>query len=231
MKVEGAKELDIELTEEQNEQLSLYLKELLEWNKNINLTSITAEDEIIIKHFLDSLTIAKAVDLSQISTLLDIGAGAGLPGIPLKIAFPHLNVTMVDSTRKKVNFMKHVIEMLKLENSKAVFSRSEDFPREMKESFDIVTSRAVAELRVLAEYCLPYVKIGGFFVAYKGADTENEIAAANNAISTLGGELERTVKLTLPNTDMIRNLVVIRKIGRAPDNFPRRAGIAKKRPL
>jgi len=231
MQIKGAQELGIDLTTDQKEQFFIIYKELIEWNNNFNLTSITSKEEIEAKHFLDSLTLIKAVDLENVSTLLDIGSGAGFPGIPLKIAFPHLSVTLIDSTRKKVNFMNHVIEKLALKNIRAIFCRSEDLPKDMRETFDVVTSRAVADLRVLCEYCMPYAKLNGLFVAYKGKDIQDEFDQAGNAISILGGKHERTVRLTLPGTDMIRNLIVIKKQDRTPSSFPRRAGMAKKNPL
>lgn len=231
MRIKGADELGLSLSREQNEQFFIYSKQLIEWNNTANLTSITSEDEISTKHFLDSLSIVKVADLTEIRSVIDIGAGAGFPGIPLKIAYPHLSVCLVDSVRKKVAFMEHITKVLGLADTKAVFSRSEDLPPDMRESFDMAVSRAVAELSVLSEYCMPYVRVNGRFIAYKGGNIDEEINASLNAIKILGGRIEKKIEFELPGTDIKRSLVVIRKTERTPAAFPRRAGMAKKKPL
>ena len=207
MEIIGLEKLGISLNDDQKEKFSTLKKELLEWNKKINLTSIESEEDIATKHFLDSLTLSKAIDLTKTSTLLDIGSGAGFPGIPLKIVFPNIKITLVDSVKKKVDFTKHIIKTLNLDNVEAISSRSEDLPKDFLESFDIVTSRAVAELKVLSELCLPYVKLNGLFIAYKSKDLENELVSAQDAISVLGGKVKENINLSLSDTiNMERNL-------------------------
>ena len=208
----------------------IYLRELLEWNKKFNLTSITDPEEIRLKHFEDSLLLLQAVPLTD-QTVIDVGAGAGFPGIPLKIACPEIKLTLLEGTRKKTEFLKHIVSVLSLQEVEIAAARAEDFAKEKREYFDLAVSRAVAKLNVLCEYCLPLVKIGGIFVAYKEEKAEEEVKAAQTAIQTLGGKLKEIKKVCLPNSDIIRSLVIIDKISPTPPKFPRRAGMAKKRPL
>ena len=198
----------------------VYLRELLEWNKKFNLTSITGPEEIRKKHFEDSLLLLQTIQLNN-ESVVDVGAGAGFPGIPLKIACPGIKLTLLEATRKKVDFLKHIIKVLDLKNTEAIWSRAENF----RGQFDLAVSRAVAKLNVLCEYCLPLVKIGGFFVAYKEEKIEDEVEEAKNAIETLGGKLRQIEKSPQ------RSLVIIDKIKATPTKYPRRAGMAKKKPL
>jgi 16S rRNA (guanine527-N7)-methyltransferase len=207
-----------------------YLKELLEWNKKFNLTSITDPEEIRIKHFEDSLSLLKVFPLTD-QSVIDVGAGAGFPGIPLRIACPEIKLTLLEATGKKVEFLRHVISKLNLSDVKVIKGRAEDIAKEQKEIFDIAVSRAVAKLNLLCEYCLPFVKTGGSFVAYKEDQVEAEVGAAGNAIKTLGGKLKEIKKVKLPNSDIIRSLVIIEKASPTPAKYPRRAGMAKKQPL
>jgi len=202
----------------------IYLKELLEWNEKFNLTSITDPEEIRKKHFEDSLLLLQTIQLTN-ESVVDVGAGAGFPGIPLKIACPEIKLTLLEATKKKVEFLKHIIQVLELVNTEAIWARAEDFAREHREEFDLAVSRAVAKLNVLCEYCLPFVKIGGLFVAYKEEKVEEEAKQAEKAIEILGGKLKE-IKI-LP----FRSLVIIEKVSKSPDKYPRRAGMAKKRPL
>lgn len=214
-------------------EFELYKKELLLWNKRINLTSITDEKEVEVKHFLDSLSIAQAVDLTNPLRVIDIGTGAGFPGIPIKIVFPNIKLTLLESVQKKVNFLEHIIKILDLKEVEALWGRAEDFgqKKEYREAFDVSVSRAVAELRILAEYCLPFVRIGGLFVAQKEEKVEEELDSAQKAISTLGGKLKEVIKVKLPLSEITHSLVVIEKVSKTPEKYPRRAGMPKKKPL
>ena len=202
-----------------------YINEIISWNQKFNLTGLKTKDDIKLKLYDDSLNIAKAVDLSEHIKVIDIGCGAGFPGIPLKIEFPHIELTLIDSVAKKINFIDHVIKLLDLKGTKAICGRAEDIASDHREMFDLAVSRAVAKLNTLCEYCLPFVKVGGSFIAQKGPDIEEEIRSAMSAIDVLGGSL--TDKVRVPSG----HLVVIKKIGSTPKEFPRRAGIPAKNPL
>lgn len=208
----------------------IYLKELLAWNKKYNLTAITDPEEIRIKHFEDSLALLQAIQLTN-QSVIDVGTGAGFPGIPLKIVCPGIKLTLLEATKKKVEFLKHIVSALNLADVEIIRGRAEEIAKGKRETFDIVVSRAVAKLNVLCEYCLPFVKIGGMFVAYKEKKVEEEVAKASKAIEILGGRLKEIKKVKLPNSDIVRSLVIIEKTSPTPSNFPRRAGMAKKRPL
>ncbi|MEE8637698.1 MAG: 16S rRNA (guanine(527)-N(7))-methyltransferase RsmG [Candidatus Margulisiibacteriota bacterium] len=208
----------------------LYLKELLAWNKKFNLTAITDPEEIRIKHFEDSLTILQTIKLTN-QSVIDVGTGAGFPGIPLKIVCPELKLTLLEATQKKVEFLKHIVSVLNLQDVEIFWERAEEIVKNKRESFDIALSRAVAKLNVLCEYCLPLVKIGGMFIAYKEKEIEKEVEESKNAIHILGGKIKEIKKVKLPNSDIIRSLVIIEKISPTPPRFPRRAGMAKKKPL
>lgn len=236
-------ELNILMTENQLCQFMKYYELLVEWNQIINLTAITDFDEVLKKHFIDSLSLIKVYSVnsrinSEISSelnssvsLIDVGTGAGFPGIPLKIAFPNLHVTLLDSLQKRMFFLQKVIEELELYDVEAIHGRAEDFakPGLMRESFDLCVSRAVANLSTLSEYCLPYVKIGGYFISYKADDAEVE--NAEHAITILGGNLKEQKSFTLPFSDINRNLIVIEKCRPTPKQYPRKAGTASKKPL
>lgn len=224
-------ELHITLTEVQLDQFLKYYELLIEKNKVMNLTAITEFQEALKKHFIDSLTLIKVLDFTEEHSLLDVGTGAGFPGIPLKIAFPNLRVTLLDSLQKRVGFLQEVITALSLEQVEALHGRAEDFakPELLRERFDVCVSRAVANLSTLSEYCLPYVKIGGFFISYKTDDAE--VDGADRAIKILGGELREQKTFTLPFSDINRNLIVIEKCRPTPEQYPRKAGTASKKPL
>lgn len=225
--------LEINLSETQLEQFLKYYEMLVSWNEKINLTAITAYDEVLKKHFVDSLSLIKAYDLSKEANLIDIGTGAGFPGLALKIAFPNLNITLLDSLNKRITFLNTVIEELELKNITTIHGRAEDFAvkPEHREKYDLCVSRAVANLTTLSEYCLPFVKVGGRFISYKSEKTEEELSQAKNAIAILGGHADGQVEFQLPSSDIYRNLVVIKKDKATPKKYPRKAGLPSKDPI
>ena len=226
-------ELGITLNENQKKQFINFYELLVEWNKVMNLTGITEYEEVNEKHFIDSLSIIKAIDLNQVESVIDIGTGAGFPGIPLKIAFPHLNVVLLDSLNKRINFLNTVINTLGLKNINTIHGRAEDFAKDLKyrEQFDLCVSRAVANLSTLSEYCLPYVRINGMFVPYKSGEIDEEVNQAKKAVSILGGNIEDVIKFQLPNTEIKRSFVKIKKKQSTPKKYPRKAGMPTKEPL
>ena len=219
----------------QLDQFYRYYELLIQWNEVMNLTAITEMDQVVTKHFLDSLSLVRAVpDLGGHPwSMLDLGTGAGFPGIPLKIAFPELNLVLMDSLNKRVGFLKEVIRELGLEGIEAVHSRAEDGGRNpaYREQFDFCVSRAVANLSTLSEYCLPFVKVGGYFVPYKSGMAGEEAKEAQKALQLLGGKEEKSVSFCLPGTDMERTLFLIRKTAPCPKKYPRKAGLPGKEPL
>lgn len=223
--------LGINLSEIQLKQFYNYMNLLIEWNKKINLTAITETDEIILKHFVDSLTISKYI--SDGTKVVDVGTGAGFPGIPLKIVRQDVDITLLDSLQKRINFLEEVINELNLEKIKTVHSRVEDFGKnkEYREEFDIATSRAVANLSTLSEYLLPLVKVGGKVISMKGSLIQEELENSKNAIKILGGQIEKVDEFDLPNSDISRNIVLIDKIKNTPNRYPRKAGEPSKKPL
>ena len=229
----GLRELNIELSEHQLQQFLDYYELLVEWNKVMNLTAITEFDEVIEKHFLDSLCLVKIKDCSKNLKVLDLGTGAGFPGIPLKIAFPEMEIVLMDSLNKRINFLNEVISRLGLKNITAVHGRAEEMARKKKyrEMFDLCVSRAVANLSSLSEYCLPFVKKEGCFISYKSAESDQEIADAKNAVFLLGGKIGEIIKYQVPGSDMGRALVQINKMKPTPKAYPRKAGTPGKNPL
>lgn len=228
-----ASALGIDLSEKQLEQFKKYYDMLIEKNKVMNLTAITQWEEVIDKHFIDSISLIKATDVSGDKYVLDLGCGAGFPGIPLKIAFPNLKIVLLDSLNKRILFLKEVIEELGLENIEALHGRAEDYARkpEYREQFDYCVSRAVANLTSLSEYCIPYVKEGGSFISYKSGKVKEEVKEVKKALYLLGGKMEDMISFKLPETDMERNFVIIKKEKKTPKKYPRKAGIPTKEPL
>ena len=229
--LKGLEELHIQLTEEQIQQFIKYYEMLVEKNKVMNLTSITEFDEVIEKHFLDSLSLIKVYDLKKDISVLDMGTGAGFPGIPLKIAFPELKVTLADSLNKRILFLQEVIDELHLEKIEAVHARAEELGKNKayREMYDLVVSRAVANLSSLEEYCVPFVKIGGNFISYKSGEIEEEVANAKNATFLLGGKVKDVYKFDL--YEQKRSFVIIEKVKGTPKTYPRKAGTPTKTPL
>lgn len=228
-----AKSLDINLTDSQIRQFLTYCEMLAEWNKVMNLTAITDYDDVMKKHFIDSLSLVKAYDVSQKKTVIDVGTGAGFPGLALKIAFPNLKITLLDSLNKRIQFLNEVIKELNLSDVETIHGRAEDFarPEKLREKFDLCVSRAVANLSVLSEYCLPFVKVGGEFISYKSEKIAEEMDGAQKAISLLGGKIKNQVEFQLPDSDIYRNLFVIEKVKSTPKKYPRKAGLPSKEPL
>ncbi|MGB8451084.1 MAG: 16S rRNA (guanine(527)-N(7))-methyltransferase RsmG [Anaerocolumna sp.] len=227
------KGLNITLSEFQIEQFLKYYELLVEKNKIMNLTAITEYKEVLSKHFIDSLSLIKIYDINQNINVLDMGTGAGFPGIPLKIAFPKINVVLLDSLNKRVNFLNEVISVLDLDNILAVHGRAEDFGKKegYREGFDLCVSRAVAKLSILSEYCLPYVKVKGYFISYKAGNIQNELAESKKAIEILGGQLAQVESFELPGTNIERSLIKINKIRNTSVIYPRNAGKPVKEPI
>ena len=225
--------IGITLDEKQKQQFDKFYELLVEWNKVMNLTGITEYEEVNEKHFVDSLSIVKAVDMNQVKSVIDIGTGAGFPGIPLKIAFPHLKVVLLDSLNKRINFLNTVIAELGLENIETIHGRAEDFAKqaEYREQFDLCVSRAVANLATLSEYCIPYVEKGGMFVPYKSGEIDEEVEQSKKAVHVLGGKLENVIKFQLPGTEIGRSFVVIKKVQNTAKKYPRKAGLPSKEPI
>lgn len=229
----GAAFFDIELSEKQTEQFYRFYEQMVETNKYMNLTGITQLDEVIVKHFLDSLAVSKAVSMEKVKKMIDVGTGAGFPGIPLKIAYPDLEVCLLDSLKKRIGFLEEVCRENQLQKVETLHGRAEDYAKNpaYREKFDLCVSRAVANLATLAEYCLPYVEVGGYFVSYKSGNVDNERKEAEKAIEILGGKIKDVIYFTLPETEIERSLVVIEKGKETPGKYPRKAGMPAKEPL
>lgn len=226
------KEKGFELTDEQQKQFAIYYETLVEWNEKINLTAVTEKEEVYLKHFFDSITPSFYFDFNKVKSICDVGAGAGFPSIPLKILYPHLELTIVDSLNKRINFLNHLSAELNLTNCRFVHDRAETFGKgEYRESFDVVTARAVSRLSVLSELCLPLVKKGGHFIALKGAQGEIEVEEGLFAISILGGAVVENHPLTLPEEESMRYILDIEKKRQTPKKYPRKPGTPNKEPL
>lgn len=228
--IEEFRKIGIDLTEKDTDLYFKYMKTLLEWNEKVNLTAITDEKDIILKHFTDSVTINKYINKDDV--VMDMGTGAGFPGIPLKILNKENNLILVDSLNKRINFLEEVKKELELDKLDLIHSRAEDLAKNKvyRENMDIVTSRAVANLRVLVEYMLPFAKVGGKCICMKGPNADEEVKKAKNAIEILGGKIEAVENIKLAD-EMERNIVIIRKIKATPNKYPRKAGTPIKQPL
>lgn len=226
-------QIQVNLSDTQINQFMTYYEMLIEKNKVMNLTAITEFGEVIDKHFIDSLSINQVLSLNDIKTVIDVGTGAGFPGIPLKITFPHLKITLLDSLNKRVGFLNEVIDSLKLTDIEAIHGRAEDIGRNVnyREYFDLCVSRAVANLSTLSEYCMPFVKINGSFVSYKAAAVNEELESATKAIKILGGKIDHKETFTLPETDIERTFICVKKEKQTKKIYPRKAGTPTKEPL
>lgn len=229
--IEEAQKINIELDKNQIEKFYKYMDLLIEWNEKINLTAITNRKDIIVKHFIDSLTIQRY--LSDAVNIIDVGTGAGFPGIPIKIINPNLKVVLVDSLNKRINFLQDVIKKLNLDNIEVIHARAEDLGQNKKyrEAFDIVTSRAVANMSVLSEYLLPLARVNGKCICMKGSDIEEELENSKYAINLLGGKIEQVDKFELSNERIGRNIIIVKKLKNTPNSYPRKAGTPAKKPL
>ena len=226
----AANEAGLELTELQYEQFIKYMRLLQEWNEKINLTD---DEEVIKKHFIDCIKAFKSDAIKNAKTIIDVGTGAGFPGLPIAIMNPNVKVTLLDSLNKRINYLNTVVRELGLKNVTTIHSRAEDGARkpELREKFDVATSRAVANMAVLSEYCMPYVKKDGYFVALKGPSVDEELKNATNAIKTLGGELKEIIEVSIEETDLKHNIVEVKKLNPCSKTYPRKAGTITKKPL
>ena len=229
----GLSALGIAFSEEILNQFTIFYQMMVERNKVVNLTAITEWDEVVEKHYLDSVSLARSMELHKKMRMLDIGTGAGFPGIPLKILFPELDILLMDSLNKRVRFLDEVIHQLGLDGIAAVHGRAEDMAQksEYREQFHLCVSRAVANLASLCEYCIPFLKVGGTFVSYKSGDVENEVTQAKKAISVLGGKIVNIEKFIITGTRLSRSFVIIEKVKHTPRPYPRKAGIPSRNPL
>jgi len=229
----SAEDVGLQLSKEQYEKFIIYMKLLQEWNEKVNLTAIVEDEDIIKKHFIDSMKAFKREEFKKAKTLIDVGTGAGFPGLPIAIMKDDINVTLLDSLNKRVNFLNTVISELGLSNVITIHSRAEDGARnnKLREKFDIATSRAVANMSVLSEFCLPYVKIGGNFIALKGPSVDQEIKESIGAIKILGGELIDICEVNIEDTELRHNLVIVKKVKECSKLYPRKAGLITKNPL
>ena len=223
----------ISLSQQQLDQFETYYQLLVEWNEKMNLTAITDKEEVYLKHFYDSISASFYFDFNKSYHICDVGAGAGFPSIPLKICFPDIQVSIVDSLNKRISFLEHLASSLKLSGVKFYHDRAETFAHkvEQRESYDIVMARAVARMSVLSELCLPLVKLNGTFIAMKAANANEEIEVGKKAIVTLGGKLEKVHSFTLPEENSDRSIVVINKVKNTPKKYPRKPGTPNKQPI
>lgn len=230
---EACTELNVELDEKKYDQFIKYMELIIEWNKKINLTAITDEEEIIKKHFIDSIKVLKFDSIKKAKNLIDIGTGAGFPGIPLKIMLPDLEVTLLDSLNKRIIFLDEVIKQLNLECIRAIHGRAEELGHDKKfrEKYEISISRAVANLSVLSEYCIPFVKESGYFIAMKGPALDEELYEGKNAIPLLGGKIEKIEKVFIEETELNHNILVVKKVKKTNEIYPRKQSSISKKPL
>lgn len=230
---QGCDEMGITLNSVQEQQFIDFYEYLVEKNKVMNLTGITEFQEVLVKHFLDSLACVKAVDMQKVKNIMDVGTGAGFPGVPLKIAFPHLEACLLDSLKKRVNFLEETFALLKLTDIAAIHGRAEEYAKNKayREKFDLCVSRAVSNLATLSEYCLPYVKVGGSFISYKSGTVQEEVEQAEKAVKILGGKIKDVVYFQLPDSEIQRSLVVIEKVKPTLGRYPRKAGTPLREPL
>ncbi|WIV12590.1 16S rRNA (guanine(527)-N(7))-methyltransferase RsmG [Proteiniborus sp. MB09-C3] len=231
--IRGVSDLQMDISNDKLEKFKVYKNLLKEWNEKINITAIKDDEEIDIKHFLDSLTIFKSGKITGNKRVIDIGTGGGFPGVPMKILEEGLEVVLLDSLNKRLKFLDEVIKGLGLQNIRTLHERAEDLGnnQEYREKFDIAVSRAVASLNILSEYCLPFVKLNGYFIAMKGSDSIEEIDEAEKAIKILGGKIEDKMDVKIPQSDIIHSLLIIKKISHTPTKYPRQSGKIKKNPL
>lgn len=229
--MELSKKINVEITDKQIEKYFKYMNLLLEWNEKINLTAITEIDEVILKHFIDSMTVLKFLVDSE--TIIDVGTGAGFPGIPIAIMKPDKRITLLDSLNKRINFLNEVCNELEINNVKTYHDRAEDFAHnlDIREKYDVAISRAVANMTTLVEYLLPFVKVGGVCICMKGSEINEELDKAKFAIKELGGKIENIENFNLPDSDIERNIIVIKKIKETPNKYPRKAGMPLKMPM
>jgi len=228
-----ASELHISLDDHQLEKFEIYYKLLIEKNRYMNLTAITDEDQVIEKHFTDSLTCVRVIDMNRVNSMIDVGTGAGFPGIPLKIAFPHLHVLLLDSLKKRLTFLDEVIDVLKLSDISTLHQRAEDAARDkhLRAGFDLCVSRAVAGLSTLSEYCIPFIKVNGIFVSYKSKKGLEEVDNIDYCMKALGSEVRKVDEFYLSDSDSERVLIKIKKIKNTPGKYPRKAGTPSRNPL
>lgn len=226
-------DVNLDFNDKKYNQFISYKNLIQEWNKKINLTAIVKDQEIIKKHFIDCIKIFKASPIGEAKSLIDIGTGAGFPGIPIKILREDIKITLLDSLQKRINFLNIVIGDLKLKDIQCLHGRAEDYAQEAehRQNYDVAVSRAVANLAVLSEFCIPFVKKGGYFVAMKGPSVEEEITVATKSIEVLGGKIEDIIKIDIEDTDLKHNLVIIKKLKETEKKYPRKPGIIKKNPL
>ncbi|MBD7913094.1 MULTISPECIES: 16S rRNA (guanine(527)-N(7))-methyltransferase RsmG [Clostridium] len=230
---EASQDVGMSLSEVQYEKFIKYMQLVQEWNKKINLTAIIDDEQFIKKHFIDCIKAFKSDKLKNARNLIDVGTGAGFPGVPIAIMRDDIEVTLLDSLNKRINFLNLVVKELNLTNVVTIHSRAEDGARlkDLRENFDVATSRAVANMTVLSEFCLPYVKVNGYFVALKGPAIDEELKECRNALGVLGGKLEDVIELDIEGTDLKHNIVVVKKTKECPTSYPRKAGIITKKPL
>lgn len=230
---DASNEVELDLSEEQYDKFIGYMKLLQEWNEKVNLTAITEDEQIIKKHFIDCIKVFKSDAIKGARNIIDVGTGAGFPGLPIAIMNPNIKVTLLDSLNKRINFLNLVVSNLELKNVITIHSRAEDGARnsDLREKFDVATSRAVANMAVLSEFCMPYVKVNGYFVALKGPSIDEELKEGRKSISTLGGELKNIIEVNIEESDLKHNIVEIKKINRCSNIYPRKAGTINKKPI